>query len=316
MNTSKQRINDRVKQLIGEVNRRGADRYSSIYNDISALPPELKSSKLNQLVNNDEIKVIVYFPPQIHRGWQYVPKQTLIFMKDKVVHSLASIWLESEPQIASINNNDLMYIEITLILLYGFLKIEAVNREGISIIEVEFNTVSWHHLSRPIYRMLHSKYIDNKPTQKQEGQGNIALKQKELPLKFTNGIQIYGLLPNETLCGIIFQPEYWKQWFFFFRKQLIANTMILRTTNYLIIMKEELNIGHGWIIAYIPWNNIRNINQRQKGGWQEIEIIIEYDEKTDGYKLLTSSDIAKEWRKDWIQFGGQWTLGEDEEIAK
>jgi hypothetical protein len=342
MNPSIQETNHRIKQLRDEVQKRGAERYSSTYHDINALPPELKSSKINQLVNNDEIKVIIYFPAQIQRGWQYVPKQALIFTKDKVVHLLASIWPEAEPQITSINNGDLLFIEITLILLYGLIKIEAINQENISIIEVEFNTVDWSRLSGPMYAMLHSKYIDSKLMEKEEQQRNIVLTQNELRIKgikleaspepffprrgagywiqkrikITNGIRLYGLLPNETLNGVIFQPEYWEARFFFFRKQLIANTMVLRTTNYLIIMKEELNVGQGWIIAYIPWKNIKNINQRQKGIWQEIEIMIEHNEKSDGYKLLISNEVAKEWRNDWVRFGVEWILGEGEEIVK
>jgi hypothetical protein len=340
MNPSKQEANHRIEQLIAEAQKRGAERFSSTYHDIHALPPELSSAKLNELVRNHEIKGIIYFPPQIHRGWHYVPKQALIFAKDRVVHILASIWPEAEPQITSIDNGDLLFVEITLILLYGLLKIEAINQEKISIIEMEFNTINWHQLSGPLYAMLHSKYIDNKSMQKQEHQGNIMLAQKELPIeginfeasplpffppraagyriekriKFTNGIRIYGLLPNETLMGVIFQPECWEPRFVLFRKRLIANTMILRTTDYLIIMKEELNVGQGWIIAYIPWINIRCINQRLKGIWQEIEIVAERNEQSDGYKLLISNQVAEEWRSDWIRFGVQWILGEDEKI--
>jgi hypothetical protein len=51
------------------------------------------------LTEREAIQTIIVFPQQIQRGWDYVPKQALLFTTTGLIHLLASIWQNQEPQL-------------------------------------------------------------------------------------------------------------------------------------------------------------------------------------------------------------------------
>jgi hypothetical protein len=142
MTTSIKSIEKRVSKLRKEVPTKGFERYPSILNDISNLSAELKSTAVTSAASNKTIQSIIAFPPQIHHGWTYVPKQALLFTPTNVIHILASIWPSQEPQVTTLNGSGLLYMNVTLILLYGFLEISAEGPSTPTRISVEFNTVA------------------------------------------------------------------------------------------------------------------------------------------------------------------------------
>jgi hypothetical protein len=113
-------------------------------NDISNLSAELKSPAVTAAATDKTIQSIIAFPPQIQRGWTYVPKQALLFTPANVIHILASIWPGQEPQVTTLDGSGLLTMNITLILLYGFLEITAEGPNSPTRISVEFNTVAWY----------------------------------------------------------------------------------------------------------------------------------------------------------------------------
>jgi hypothetical protein len=129
---------------------------------------------------------------------------------------------------------------------------------------------------------------------------------EKLPLKFSNGIRIHGLLPGEELEELIFQPSTWKRWLLLFRKPISADTLLLLTSNYMVVIEEELGVGQGWIISYLPRNSITAIQNRARNLGNELTIQLQREEQTAEYKLLLKSDVAQAWCERWVQHGGQW----------
>ncbi|HET9914711.1 MAG TPA: hypothetical protein VFQ13_22650, partial [Anaerolineales bacterium] len=147
-------IEKRLAELKREVPRRGFDRHASLLKNISELPIELQSPAVTALASRETIQTIVMFPQQIQRGWEYVPKQALLFTTTGVTHLLASIWQDQEPQVTSVNGGNLLYMKVKLILLYGCLEL-VTQGEGAPVrLLTEFNTVDWHHLWAPLQRLL------------------------------------------------------------------------------------------------------------------------------------------------------------------
>jgi len=297
----------RLAELKKEVTKRGFDQHASVQKTTSELPLELQSPAVTALAAREAIQMIIAFPPQIQRGWDYVPKQALLFTPTDTIHLLASIWTDEEPQITCLKGRGLIYMKVTLALLYGFLEIVAEDQKAPIRLGVEFNTVAWNYLSRPLRRLLQASVAtpdrltdnvtDSPPTQKDV---------EKLPRKFSNGVKIYGLLPGEKLEELVFQSNTWKRWLYFFRQPVSAKTLLMLTTNYVVVIQEALDVEQGWIISYIPRNNIAGMQNHPCGLWNELSVQLKRDRQSVEYKLILDSEVVEAWRRQWVQHGGQW----------
>jgi hypothetical protein len=299
----------RLAELKKEVTKRGADRYASRLSNGCELPADLQSPSVAILTGREVIQDIIVFPPQIQRGWHYVPRQALLFTKAGVIHLLASIWPEQEPQITHLNGSGLMYLKATLMLLYGHLEIVAQSEDSLVRLGLEFNTVSWNTISIPLRRFLGlSKTKFNVPTDQISYSPSARQAFEKLPYKFFNGVQIYGLLPGEELEALAFQESSWKRWFHFLRRPKTADTLLMLSTNYMVVIQEDLRVRQGWIITYIPRTGICGIQDRvqDNGLWTELSVRLERQDQITDWKLLLTKQSVDAWRTQWTAHGGHW----------
>ena len=297
----------RLAELKKEVALRGLERYPSVLKTISELPLELQSPAVTTLADREQIQTIIIFPPQIQRGWHYVPKQALLFRATGVNHLLASIWPDQEPQVTCLNGHGLMYLQVTLMLLYGHLEIVAHGQDSPTRIGMEFNTVAWSYLSTPLQNLLESTRVHLRAPANQARYLSTAKNvPAELPLKFSNGIQIYGSLPGEQLEELVFQPALWKQWSYFFRRPVIANTLLLMTGNYVIVIREEVGISQGWILTYIPRECITEMQNQPYDMYNELIMRLKRSDQTAEYNLLLAKETVEAWQLHWMRHGGCW----------
>ena len=307
MTIAKDELDKRLAQLKREVPTRGFERHPLLLKNVTDLPTELQSPSVTTLANKVLLQTIIAFPPQIHRGSHYVPKQALLFTPTDVIHLLASIWPDQEPQITYLKGSSLMYMKITLVLLYGFLEIVAQGHNSPTLLSVEFNTVAWERLSPPLRRLLQAaKATPSKPKEKTTLTPALQQSFEKLPLKFSNGVKIYGQLPGEELEELVFQPGSWKRWLILIRRPISANTLLLLTSNFMVVIQEDPVVGQGWIISYLPRNSIAEIQNQPSGLWNELTIQLKREEQTAEYKLLLKSATVQAWRERWIRHSGLW----------
>lgn len=297
----------RLAELKKEVLKRGFDRHASRLNNIRELPTDLQSPALAGLAEREDIQTIILFPQQIQRGWHYVPKQALLFTASGVIHLLASIWPDEEPQITCLDGCSLMYMRATLLLLYGYLEIVGQGQDSPTRLAMEFNTVAWSRLSLPLRQFLNaSKTISSVPADQVAYSPNAREALEKLSFKFWNGVRIYGLLSGEELEDLAFQAGTWKRWLYLFRRPITADTLLMMTTNYLVVIQEDLNVRQGWILSYIPRDSICGILNQPRGLWSELSIQLQRGNQETDYKLLLASEAVEVWRRQWVQDGGQW----------
>ncbi len=300
-------LEKRLAELKKGVPRRGFERHASILKNVLDLPIELRSTAVIALAEHENIQAIIMFPQQIQRGWEYVPKQALLFTATGVTHLLASIWPGQEPQITSLKGCDLMYMKVKLVLLYGFLEIMAQGENAPMHLGMEFNTVSWHHLWKPLRQLLQATQpAPISPVGQETSSPAFEYALRELPLKFSNGLQLYGLLPGEELEEVVFQPGTWNRWLYLFRRPVSANTMLLLTSHYMVVVSEEVDVKQGWIVSYIPRNNIIRMQSQLSGLWNELSVQLKRGEQLIDYKLTLKNASVEEWRERWVQHGGEW----------
>jgi hypothetical protein len=124
---------------------------------------------------------------------------------------------------------------------------------------------------------------------------------ERLPLKFSNGLKIFGLLPGEQLENLVFQPGTWQPWLLFFRRPITANTLLLLTSNYMVVIQEELGIPQGWVLSYIPRECITEMRNRPLQLCSELIVPLQRENQVAEYRLLLTSDAVEAWRMPWIQ---------------
>jgi hypothetical protein len=309
MPTATDHLEKRLAELKKEVPRRGFDRHASILKNISELPVELQSPAVAALAARATIQAIVMFPQQIQRGWEYVPKQALLFTGSGVTHLLASIWPAQEPQITSLEGCNLVYMKFKLVLLYGLLEIAAQGEGRPVRLSMEFNTVDWHRFWMPLQRLLQATQpVSLLPVDKDAPAPVFERALKELPLKFSNGLQLFGLLSGEELEEVVFQAGTWNYWLYLLRKPAFTNTMLLLTSHYMVVITEEVYVKQGWVVSYIPRNNIARMQSQLRGAWNELSVQLERGDQSVDYKLTLKNEYVDLWCKRWVQHGGQWKV--------
>jgi len=296
----------RLAELKQEVAKPGFDRHAFHLRDVCELPSELQGSSVATLVDREAIQSIIVFPAQIQRGWHYVPKQALLFTATGVMHLLASIWPEQEPQVTCLHGGGLMYVKATLLLLYGYLEIVAQGQDSPVRIGMEFNTVSWDAISAPLWQFLGL----NKTVASMSDQVIYSAEARRafemLPFKFFNGVQLYGLLPGEQVEKLVFEAGLTKRRLYFFRQPITADTLLMLTTNYMIVIQEDIRIKQSWILYYIPRNSICTIQSKVCGLSNELSIQLKRRDQIMDCKLLVTNQAVDAWRSTWIADGGQW----------
>ena len=129
---------------------------------------------------------------------------------------------------------------------------------------------------------------------------------EELPLKFSNGLKLYGLLPGEELEALVFQPGTWRRRLLLFRRPVSANTLLALTSNYMVVVQEELEVAQGWILAYLPRNAIAAMQNQPRGLWNELSVQLKRGDQSADYRLLLKHEAVEAWRDRWVQHGGRW----------
>jgi len=125
-------------------------------------------------------------------------------------------------------------------------------------------------------------------------------------LKFSNGVKIHGLLPGEQIEELFFQPGEWRRWFYFVKTPITANTMLMLTSNYVVAIREELKVGQGWILTYIPRSNIVNIRCQPGDLYDELIIGLKRENQDAEYRLQLNDHSVETWRLQWERQGGNW----------
>jgi hypothetical protein len=198
-----------------------------------------------------------------------------------------------------------MYVKVSLLLLYGFLEIVAQGQTSPARLGLEFNTVAWHQIARPLWPWLQAARAESgvaRPSNSPAAYRACA----KLPLKFSNGVRRYGLLPGETLEECLFQPGTCKRWLRVFSRPVTANTLLLLTSNYVVVIKEELLVAQGWIFSYLPRTGIAGMKSQSRGLWNDVSIQLQRGDQSVTYYLKLKHEAAESWREKWIRHGGRW----------
>jgi hypothetical protein len=198
-------------------------------------------------------------------------------------------------------------MKVSLLLLYGFLEIVGCGPDSPIRLSMEFNTVAWDKLAAPVRRLLK----ECRPQLLSPLQGSVYSPEAQsaahkLPIKFSNGISIHGLLPGERLEDLVFQPGIKERLLLLFNHAVLANTLVLLTDHFVVVIQEELKVAQGWIVSYIPRQNITAIQCCSSGQWNDLTFKLSSSGQSAEYNLRLDDPAAQSWKSAWTHQGGLW----------
>jgi hypothetical protein len=106
--------------------------------------------------------------------------------------------------------------------------------------------------------------------------------------------------------SLVFQPRVQKRWLYFLRRSLLPNTLMLLTTDFLVVIQEEMQVEQGWILTYIPRECICEIQNRLYTQCSEITLQLQREKQRAEYRLLLSNKAVQVLQREWIRCGGRW----------
>jgi hypothetical protein len=194
-----------------------------------------------------------------------------------------------------------LLVELTIILLYGQLKIDFVLDGNVLATSLQFNTVMQPIYSEAIQDIL--DFIDGKEKASKHSDCNRNPTIRSWPLKFRNFSIIYLPKRSQLLDGV-----YWTEIRGGFNRELAPATAMLLTDRHIVIIAEEKlsswfqfkrHAKYGAIITYFPLDrlagfhigphkrfNILELEGYKGHGGEKLEIISPLDKQEPVYRLV------------------------------
>jgi hypothetical protein len=169
--------------------------------------------------------------------------------------------------------DSILLVELTIILLYGQLKIDFVFKGEARSAALQFNTVMKRDYLRAIQYILSAIDRDEGLKEKRDLRNSPFL--RDWPLKFRN-ISILYAPENSSLLGGV----QWTEVYGLFHRQLSPAAAMLLTERYIVVIAEEKpgwlqfrpRTNYGQIITYFPINRLAKFEIHRTARFSLLEL--------------------------------------------
>lgn len=286
---------------------RGIETHPYSANGLAELPAGLQSAAQEALGPDTQPERIFIVPNQtFFQNWfsrRYVPQQALLFTAQGVLHVQEAVSPDQPAQTTYLEAADLLYVQLRLLLLYGRLELAGKSKGDLARIVVEFNTVGTPRLLPALRRLVALAW---------EAGAEIPVSREgtlpefeDLPLKFKNGLRLYGLQPGERLLGLVFQPSLWERHGSLFRRQISANTLLALTNRDVVIVEEERTgrkNPYGWILTFCPLACVKGFDASSGELWQELQLHLSRAGVAVDRPVTLERETVQAWQNLWADY--------------
>jgi hypothetical protein len=185
-----------------------------------------------------------------------------------------------------------LLLELTLILLYGQLKMDFVYDGQVRSTALHFNTVMKDDYFKVLQNILDK--IDNNLEGKAESNWHGSKVLRGWPLKFRNVSNIYAPRGSRLLNGV-----QWGEIYGGFHRQLAPAAALLLTDRHIIIVAEEKPSGwfqfrershYGEIITYFPLDRLASFRISEHPRFEILEIVGHEGNGSETLQILLPHD--------------------------
>lgn len=232
-----------------------------------------------------------------------MPLQTLIFMRDGVLHVTEPTSRGKEGSVQWVPAEGIISIKLSIILLYGLLEIWFFDLGKLSKLEVEFNTVGYPILG-PMFRgLLRNTWKFNRLDMTELPRDKTFDEFEKISFSFYNGLKIEALQEDEKLLGHVFQREIKVPWLGIFHRSIAPQTAIAVTDKQIILLQQDLKFTkhhEEWIFTFCPSYRVADVKEVAFNQWQKISIqLLPFGQPE--IKIILEPKNAKKWRDIWDQ---------------
>jgi hypothetical protein len=259
---------------------------------------------LSKRVHEDEAVIDLMFSPAFRAGKFSSLASALCITENRWFVVLSQEDGSTTVETASYEST--LLLELTIILLYGQLKMDFVVDGQVRSTAIQFNTVMKDEYCEILQNILDriDNNIDKAPSS--WGASDIL---RQWPIKFRNVSNIYAPRNSRLLDGI-----QWSDIYGGFHRQLAPAGALLLTDRHIIVITEEKPYGwfqfrershYGEIITYFPLDRLANfrINEHSRfdileivghegHGSERLEVILPRDQKEGVTRLMKEASFA------------------------
>ena len=249
-----------------------ADGFPSCIKHLEDVPPPFREA-LSNCVGESESVIDLMFSPAFRAG-RFSTLASVLCVTD-------SRWLvvllqgDGSVTVDTASYETTLLLELTLILLYGQLKMDFVCNGQVRSTALHFNTVMKDDYCKVLQNILDK--IDNNLEGKVESNWRGSKVLREWPLKFRNVSNIYAPRGSRLLDGV-----QWGEIYGGFHRQLAPAAALLLTDRHIIIVAEEKPSGwfqfrershYGEIITYFPLDRLASFRISEHPRFDILEIV-------------------------------------------
>lgn len=267
--------------------------------DMQSVHEPFRGALLRALKDRETTRKLLYSPPFSTAGLNVAA--SLLAITD--YRWLVILDEEGEPYVAHARFDDTLLVELTVILLYGQLKLNFVKERASVPIAVQFNTVNKRDYFEAVESLLAG--MEAGPSSPARKTNEAAQAIKDWPFKFRNVALEYLPRGRRLSSGI-----YWEAIYGGFGREIAPASALICTEQELVLVaeekaprwsREEKHDKYGEIITYFPLRSLANyqiIEQHQfdilslevhaRHGDEKLEVIVPKGQRESVEALMES----------------------------
>ena len=240
---------------------------------IGRLREPFRTAFASEIGRGEPIRALIYSPPFSTASFKAVASVTAITASRWVIawEQDRQIWMEAA------EFSDTLFIELTIILLYGQLKIDFLKEGTPMSVAVYFNTVRDGYYQTALEWLLAGIATPSR-TSTQAGDGRQQVT-GDWPLKFRNVALRYAPAGRQLISGV-----YWDALYRGANRELCPASALVRTEKELLLITEEKLGGRfhahrrgqkfGEIISYFPCAHLAGYRMLDRSRMDTLRLLV------------------------------------------
>ena len=268
--------------------------------------PSTKAALSEHLQSGEVIKRIIVAPPKemvgIPREWrqrldvQPAVSRTMSWVLVLTEQHLLVATISKPnvpPPVLSIPIAKLLWVEVGLILLFGWFECAWVSEGRVLRARIFFNTVGEQHFQQ--LRVLLCRTLIEQDGLSRMPDGQNPMQIESLPFKLKNMIDIKMLLPDEAIQKLVYHLTIWQKYLLVFKRRRAASTVVILSKYHLLVGNEDPSqhdASYGWITRYCPRQRVRKVSLETKTSEITMDVTVGLDSVEESFSILFPAEMA------------------------
>jgi hypothetical protein len=268
------------------------EQFATCTKSLEDVPAPLLEALSKHIRENEAVTDLIFSPA--FRAGRFSILASLLCITD---NRWLVLLLESDGSITvdTASYETTLLLELTIILLYGQLKIDFVCDGQVRSTAFQFNTVMKRTYCEALQNILDE--IDHNLEHPAESNWGTSEILRQWPLKFRNVSIIYAPRSSRLLDGV-----QWNDIYGGFHRQLAPAAALLLTNRHIIVIAEEKPSGwfqfrarpqYGEIITYFPLDRLASFRISEHARFDTLEIVGHEGHGSERFEIMFPHDQAK-----------------------